>query len=131
MAGCGHPHMQMSPRYSRRPRQVLKRVILEPLLKRLGSQQTATVPANETDAANLRRQLDNYCEIPPLALLKTTHWGTEWKGRYACEQPLFESVQKAAESLGPGSEGYNWDYGYLCYVALTTGLEEIKQSQQI
>lgn len=124
MAGCGHPHMQMSRRYSRRPRQLLKRLLVEPLLKRLGAQQTATVLPNDTDAANLRRQLHDYCEVPPVALPSTTHWGTEWAGGYKCEQPIFDSVQLAADALGPGSESWSWDYGYLCYVALARGFED-------
>lgn len=121
LGGCGHPHLQMSERYARRPRQVLKRLLIEPVARRLGSQQTAIVPPNTSDAANLRRWRTRYREIPPVAVPAKTHWGTPWVNAYACEPPLFPDIETLSSTLGTRADSWNLDYGYLCYVGLKHG----------
>lgn len=118
MAGSGHPHIQMSRRYALRPKQVLKRLFIEPLLARLGAQQSVIVPPNTADAGNLRRRLVRYEEFPPVVRREKTHWQTTWSGAYASDEPMCSDVENAADVCGQRAYEWDWDYGYICYVEL-------------
>lgn len=120
LAGHGHPHLQMSRQYARHPRQWLKRLVVEPLLRRLGARQSAIVPPNLADAANLRARMAHYEEFPPVAVGSRTYWGTPWSGRYACETPLFATLAAAVAACGETADTWTWDYGYLCYIRTAT-----------
>jgi hypothetical protein len=118
-AGCGHPHLQMSRQYALRPRHLLNRILVEPLLHRLGNRQSAIVPPNTADAANLRARMAHYEEFPPVAIGDHTYWHTPWSGTYASEAPLFDNVSAAVAACGDQAREWNWDYGYLCYIRTT------------
>ncbi len=121
--GFGHPHMQMSPAYWGRPREIAKRLIIEPLLRRLGAAQKVIVPPNESDRANLARHLEAYVEFPAVAIADRNNWGGPWEGPYEATEPLFASQSElpplfAAESGDDRDGTLDMSYGYLAYVAL-------------
>jgi hypothetical protein len=118
LAGSGHPHVQMSRKYAGRPKQVLKRLLIEPLLARIGAQQALVVPPNTADAANLRRRLSRHEEFPPVVRQETTHWGTSWRDGYESEEPLYPDLSAAAAVCGSRTHDWDWDYGYICYIEL-------------
>lgn len=114
-AGFGHRHLQMSPAYARTPREVLKRWLVEPLLRKIGPAQTMIVPPNDADRANLARHLDTYLEFPAVALQPHTNWGGAWSGAYQPVPPLLSSLANVAAAAG---KDIGLEYSHIAYVAL-------------
>lgn len=122
-AGFGHPHLQMSPAYSATPREIAKRWLVEPILRKFGAAQKKIVPPNTADRPNLARHLEAYVEFPAVTLADRNNWGGPWKGPYEAIEPLFNSRSElptviTAESGGEHDGTLDMSYGYIAYVAL-------------
>jgi len=124
-AGYGHPHIQMSPAYARKPRERIKRLLVEPLLRRLGHAQKVIVPPNDSDRANLARNLAAYVEFPAVVMNDRNNWGDEWSGSHASVPAIFGSWGDLPADLcresTTGTAGIDLSYCHLAYVALGIG----------
>lgn len=113
--GFGHPRLQMSPAYAGGPREMAKRWLIEPLLRRLGAAQKKIVPPNTADRANLARHLDAYVEFPAVALADRNNWGGAWAGAYEPVPPLFSAFAHVPSEAGRDE---SLEYCHIAYVAL-------------
>jgi hypothetical protein len=109
-AGVGHPRIQGSRKYQKFPG-ALRNSFLQRILRqrRIFANQSLIVDPNQADRGNLSRRLESYYEIPP-AYLPDSHrtWGLPYKGAYAARPALLENAP----------QGFDGDYGYICYLAL-------------
>lgn len=122
-AGYGHPQIQMSPAYAASPREIAKRWLIEPLLRRLGAAQKVIVPPNDADRANLARRLEAYVEFPAVALAERNNWGGAWAGANEPVPPLFASpadLPASQRTQATSDEGCLSDMSFchIAYVAL-------------
>lgn len=122
-AGFGHPHMQMTKAYVRMPRELLKRLFIEPVLRRLGPAQKLIVPPHDADQANFNRMLLRYLEFPAVLMNDRNNWGGPWAGAYEAVEPLFASRSAVPSDMGAlltarCDPSLDMSYGYLAYVAL-------------
>ncbi len=109
MAGTGAPSLQMSAAYAGGSRERRRRRKREELLWTMGPRQDFLVEPNGVDAANLRRQLAHYEEMPPLRLDETTIWGTGWEGAYQSVEELVPDLEL---------DGVDLSYSFLAFVEL-------------
>lgn len=114
-AGFGHPHVQMSPAYAATPRELVKRWLIEPLLRRLGPAQKMLVSPNESDRANLARHLETYVEFPAVALAERNNWGGPWAGPHEPVPPLYANP---GDLPGEAGRSEPLEYCHIAYVAL-------------
>lgn len=122
-AGAGHPHIQMSPAYKSAPREMVKRWLVEPMLRRLGPAQNVIVQPNDADRANLTRKVASYLEFPAVLLNDRNNWGGDWAGPYEAVEPLFSSYSSLLSQIGDqiaaaDFQSLDMSYGYLAYIAL-------------
>jgi hypothetical protein len=84
------------------------------LFKR-GGQDPAVRP-NAHDDADLRKLVEVYEELPPVAKAATTRWGDPWEeSRYPTAEPLLRSIEKRSQQIYfDEAQSYTW----MAYVRL-------------
>lgn len=106
-AGVGATSLQMSRASSGSLVRRTKRRVKEKLIWSLGTRQDFLVSPNTWDRENLKKRIENYCELPPLKLNSTSNWGTPYEGKFAASDPL---VPNLAES------DFDFSYHYITYL---------------
>ncbi|MBI2891408.1 MAG: hypothetical protein HYY13_11570 [Nitrospirae bacterium] len=85
------------------------------LLGRAREADNIRVPGNTHDADELRRDLEVYCELPPVFKSARTRWGEPWDDRYPTPEPLLGAVSdERLRVFQEEADTYTW----LCYARL-------------